>query len=395
MNEHRLVEYLASIGQPEGDRTNARTAQLSDALEELTHPADTNLPAAETITKPPFVARDEIRFELFNLFATNFMNAQRDRGVELYWVGIGTWKAPTEIIPETVSAQHIEAWKLSIENLKKQRKINTGIYRAEAIVQEFTTLIQEIPVAKPLGASTSAESTDAMKELLNAYRLQLIQAVEFMRAKRRRVPEIIVQAVDCLNDVLGESWQRPEDIDPDNNCPPSYGFENKPPRAPLPGLPSLGSPTPSEPSTIDEATERQRSEEHLYDELLIFVQMDRDVADRLIEYEQKLFPKENRRKWIERARDRLLHDRGASFTAGTGSNQFNDFGSLAGKPSTPKWESDTEIDLYNELLGLLHGDRAVADRLIAKEQGEFPNENRRRWIERAKERLLHDRGAFT
>jgi len=150
-----------------------------------------------------------------------------------------------------------------------------------------------------------------MKELLNAYRLQLIQAVEFMKAKKRKVPEIIVQAVDCLNDVLGESWQRPDDIDPENNCPPSYGFENKPPRAPLPGLPILGSPTPVIPSAIEEAPERQRSEESLYTELVILVQGDSDVADRLIEQQERLFPKESRRKWIERARDKLLHDRGA------------------------------------------------------------------------------------
>ena len=313
MNEHRLVEYLASIGLPEVDRYNERANQLTGAVEELTSSNDTAIPAAETINKPPSVPREEIKFELFNLFATDFVNTQRDRGVELYWVGIGTWRAPVEIFPETgiVPTQHIEAWRLSIENLLKQRKITAGIFRAEAIVQEFSTLIQEIPAAKPLSASTPAESTAAMKELLNAYRLQLIQAVEFMRAKGRSVPEIIVQAIDCLNDVLGESWQRPDNIDPDNNCPPSYGFESRPPRTPQPGLPSPGLPTSGAPSTIEEAPDRQRSVESLYTELAILVQGDTDVANRLIEQQQHLFPKENRRKWIERARDKLLHDRGA------------------------------------------------------------------------------------
>ncbi len=313
MNDHSLVEYLASIGLPEVDRYNARADQLTDAVEELTHSTDTDMPAVETKNKPPFTPRDEIKFELFNLFATDFVNTQRDRGVELYWVGIGTWRAPIEIFPTTgtVPEHHIEAWKLSRENLKKQQKIDRGIYRAEAIVQEFSTLIQEIPVAKPLSASTPDESIAAMKELLNAYRLQLIQAVEFMRAKRRSVPQIIVQAVDCLNDVLSESWQRPDNIDPDNNCPPSYGFESKPTRTSQPGLPSPGLPTSGAPSTIDEAPDRQRSEESLFTELVILVQGDTDVANRLIEQQQRLFPKESRGKWIERARDKLLHDRGA------------------------------------------------------------------------------------
>ena len=313
MNDHRLVEYLASIGLPEIDRYNERANELTGAVEELTQSNDTDIPAAETINKPPFIPREEIKFDLFNLFATNFTNIQIERGVELYWVGIGTWRAPIEIFPETgtVPAQHIEAWRLSRENLRKQQRIDRGIFRAEAIVQEFSTLIQEIPVAKPLSSSTPDESTAAMKELLNAYRLQLIQAVEFMRAKRRSVPQIIVQAVDCLNDVLDESWQRPDDIDPENNCPPSYGFESRPPRTSLTGLPSPGIPTPFAPSPIEESPERQRNEEHLYTELVILVQGDTDVANRLIEQQERLFPKENRRKWIERARDKLLHDRGA------------------------------------------------------------------------------------
>ncbi len=313
MNDHKLVEYLASFGLPEVDRYNKRADQVASSVNELTPDNDSDVPQAEPIENPKFYPREEIKFDLFNLYATNFTNVQREKGVELYWIGIGTWRAPVEIFPETriIPEQHIDAWKLSIENLKKQFKISKGKFRDEAIVQEFSTLIQEIPAAKPLVASTPAENTEAMKELLNAYRLQLIQAVEFMRAKDRKIPEIIVQAVDCLNGVLGESWQPPADIDPDNNCPPSYGFENKPPRAPLPGLPGSGSPTPVAPSTIEEAPERQRSEESLYTELVILVQGDNDVANRLIEQQQHLFPKENRRKWIERARDKLLHDRGA------------------------------------------------------------------------------------
>jgi hypothetical protein len=313
MNDHKLVEYLASIGLPEVDRFNERANELTGAVEELTHPNDTDVATVETQDKPTFFPRDQLKFLLFNMYAEEFTRTQRENGVELFWVGIGTWRPPIEIFPATgtIPDQHIEAWRLSNDNLKKQQKISKGIFRAEAIVQEFSTLIQEIPVARPLSASTPAESTEAMRELLNAYRLQLIQAVEFMRAKRRSVPEIIVQAIDCLNDVLGESWQRPDDIDPENNCPPSYGFESKPPRTPQPGLPSPGIPTPFAPSPIEESPERQRNEEHLFTELVILVHGDTDVANRLIEQQERLFPKENRRKWIERARDKLLHDRGA------------------------------------------------------------------------------------
>ena len=62
---------------------------------------------------------------------------------------------------------------------------------------------------------------------------------------------------------------------------------------------------------LETDSESARSEESLYTELVILVQGDGDVADRLIEQQQRLFPKETRRKWIERARDKLLHDRGS------------------------------------------------------------------------------------
>ena len=76
-------------------------------------------------------------------FAADFTRAQIERGVELFWIGLGTWRVPTEIFPETriVPQQHIEAWKISRENLGKSNGISSGYFEREATVQKFVTLI--------------------------------------------------------------------------------------------------------------------------------------------------------------------------------------------------------------------------------------------------------------
>jgi hypothetical protein len=292
MNDHKLTEYLASFGQPEVDRLNQGEVDTVDALASLTSPADTDLPEARKLqVKPPFIPRDQIKFDLFGPFASEFTKAQSDRGVELYWIGTGTWMVPAEIVPETrvIPPQFIEAWKISHENLEKGNGISTGYYEKEATVQKFVSLIQEVPVARHAGITTKEERDQMMILLLDAYRSQLIQAAEFMKAKGQAAPEVIIRAIRCLSKVIGEDWGWAGPIAPDQ--------------------PENGGPSAGEPSVPPNGTDRERSEEALYNELVLLVGGDDSVAKSLIDYEQGQFPKENRRKWIERARDRLLHDR--------------------------------------------------------------------------------------
>jgi hypothetical protein len=291
INDHRLTEYLASFGQPEVDRLNQGEVETVNAMEELANPADNDLPEARRLQqRPPFIPRDQIKFDLFNPFAEDFSRTQCDRGVELNWIGMGSWMVPTEIVPETriVPPQHIEAWRISRENLRKGNDIASGYFEKEAAVQKFVSLIQEIPVAKHVSATTKAERDNLMNLLLDSYRSQLIQAAEFMKAKGQPVPEVIIQAIKCLSKVLGQDWGWGGAVAPDGKGP------------------SLGRV-----STSAEEADRERSEDAWYTELVLLVGGDDAVANRLIEHERNLFPKETRRKWIERATDRLLHDRGA------------------------------------------------------------------------------------
>jgi hypothetical protein len=293
MNDHRLIEYLASFGQPEVDRLNLGEAGTVESLKGLANPTESDLPEARKLqVRPPFIPRDQIKFDLFGPFAADFTKAQSDRGVELYWIGTGTWMVPTEIVPETkiIPPQFIEAWTTSHENLQKAGDLASGYYEKEATVQKFVSLIQEIPVSRHTSATTKVERDTLMIQLLDAYRSQLIQDAEFLKARGQAVPEIIIRAITCISKVIGEDW--------------GWGG------ATLPDEPENGSPS-GEPSPYGEESDRERSEGALYNELVLLLGGDESVANGLIEFEQKQFPKENRRKWIERARDRLLRDRRA------------------------------------------------------------------------------------
>lgn len=196
MSQHNLTEYLASIGAPEYERAKAQEAMIAAQASQLNIPAEDD-PKAQVVTE--FTPRREIS-NLFGQFAKKFSDRARERGVELHWIGVGTWKTPAEIVPE----KHLEAWKLSQENLFRESPGVLERLEKEAIVQKMVTLIQDVPVAAyQKAASDEREHINAMKTLLLAYRQQLVEAAEFMEEKGETVPPNIVQAINIIAKTMG------------------------------------------------------------------------------------------------------------------------------------------------------------------------------------------------
>src|SRR4030095_759675 len=79
---------------------------------------------------------------LFNQFAEEFTKRAHGSGVELHWIGVGTWKTPIEFVPE----RHLEAWKLSQENAKNESKGALEKVEEKAIIQKLHTLIDTVPI---------------------------------------------------------------------------------------------------------------------------------------------------------------------------------------------------------------------------------------------------------
>jgi hypothetical protein len=262
MSGKNLTVYLASIGQPEVEKAKEREAELVKQEMALA-PATTEPPKGKEIKPPPeFTPRHKIS-SLFSEFATEFTKNARDKGVELHWIGVGTWKTPLDIVP----AKHLEAWKLSRENLLKGSSEAISKLENETILRGLMSLIQDVPITSFNNKVPEIDDKkNAMRILLLDYRQQLVEVAELMKARGETVSDYVIRAIEFLSDVLGFSeWHW------------------------------IGS--------------KQRSEDSLYQELIQLVGGDSATADRLIELERIQFPSESRLQLIERAIEHLKHDR--------------------------------------------------------------------------------------
>lgn len=199
MSRHKLTAFLASIGMPELEKLKQREEALVDQAQRLTQSEQEFLLPTEQNDLPEFQPRHKIT-DLFAQFAEEFTRRTRSSGVELHWIGVGTWKTPVEIIPE----KHLEAWKLSNENLYRESGEVLTKLEQEAILQKTIALIQDVPLAAHLRAiNTEPEHKRALRALLLAYHQQLMEAAEFMRAKGEAVPPAIDEAIAHINNMFG------------------------------------------------------------------------------------------------------------------------------------------------------------------------------------------------
>jgi hypothetical protein len=153
----------------------------------------------EQTSLPEFQPRHKIS-NLFTQFADEFTKKAHSNGVELHWIGVGTWKTSVEIVPE----RHLEAWKLSNENLYRESPDALNNIETEAILQKTIALIQDVPIAAHMRATMDEKETKkAMRALLLAYQQQLLEAAEFMRAKGEAVPLTIEEAIAHINNMFG------------------------------------------------------------------------------------------------------------------------------------------------------------------------------------------------
>jgi len=282
MSERKLTVYLASIGQPEFEKAKKREEDLILREKQLTPSADEAVKGKEIKPPPEFMPRYKIT-NLFAQFAEEFTKSARERGVELHWIGVGTWKTPLDVVPD----KHLEAWRLSQENLFKGSDEAVGKFETETILLKTMTLIQDVPItAFNNKVPVMEDKKNAMRTLLLDYRQQLVEVAELMKANGEQVSDYVIRAIEFLSDILGLS---------------DYHWVGS-------DRPSNGKPPANGPSGAGQ-TEKPRSTEFIYQDLVQLVGGDQVTADRLIEHERKQFPNDTLEQLIQRATQRLLRDR--------------------------------------------------------------------------------------
>ncbi len=293
MSKHKLVEYLASIGAPETQQAKQREDEIVTVGKNVLSDEDTLEPSA--VPSPPDFKPRPVLSGLFNQFAEGFTQKASQRGLELHWIGVGTWKPPSEIVPN----KHLEAWNLSRENLARgSQKALEGL-KQEAKLQQVLRLIQTIPLAR-FQQNHGNNHRDALRDMLLGYREQLIETVELLRKSRRPISSSLPAAIKHIERVLGlthwvgggGSTSGPEATP--GSSPPPHPRSARPKTAPTTGVPSTPPVSPEE--------------EDLYCDLLSKVRGDVETAERLIAYEQQRAPHADRIECLRRAIQRWNRD---------------------------------------------------------------------------------------
>ena len=142
MSERNLTEYLASTGAPEFEKLKQSEESIAEQVRRLTKPTEES--QAKAVKPPPnFTPRHKIT-DLFSQFTDEFTKSARNNGVELHWIGVGTWRTPSEI--EIVSEKHLEAWQLSQDNMRAGSPEAMNKAEGEAVLGKMLALIQNVPI---------------------------------------------------------------------------------------------------------------------------------------------------------------------------------------------------------------------------------------------------------
>jgi len=181
MSTHPLNEYLASIGDPEIQSMRNRATVLQENLREVD--PDHPLPSSGSESTPRFASRTELK-SLFDRFASQFASNAHRRGVELRWLGLGTWKPPAGIVLQ----HHEEAWRLSRENLRRGSAEAIAQLEQEAKWEELMRRIQSVPLGtfhRYYGKETPRR---VKRALLQEYCEQLKEARDALLKKDKITP---------------------------------------------------------------------------------------------------------------------------------------------------------------------------------------------------------------
>ncbi len=274
MSENNLSEYLASFGAPEVEQaeTQERTIQFQ-RFEVTSNTAAT--------TNPPQIQRPEFhpRTELSGIFRQldRFVKHAHDRGVDLHWIGVGTWKIPDKIASEMVTDQHIRAWQINRENVERGSQDAFAAIYNEAYVDQKLHLIQKVPVGI---SRQNEEQENNVRRFIMAYWDLLGEAADLYYNAGDPLPKELHDGIAALETLIFHD---------------QHYVDNRPP--------SKLRVVPNPPEDLRPPAPSTHTEHQLYTRLLHLLDGDYRKAEWLIEYESKKAPSFSREQIIRHLLD--------------------------------------------------------------------------------------------
>ncbi len=214
IGQRKLTEFLASFSQPEA----RKVSDLKNAVEQQTQNLSPGQGIPEKIDPDEKAPRFTARPDVTELFKDQFRNLYRDKGLELVWIDVGTWKTPDVIVPE----RHFQAWLISNKNALEGSPRAIKNEQKKAFLEKTIKMIRNIPIERYRKISSSTirpiRPRQITGSIVNGYREQLIEAKEFMekelqktthQTEVRRNLAVLEQAIAHLDDILrsgGYHW---------------------------------------------------------------------------------------------------------------------------------------------------------------------------------------------
>ena len=206
VSEHNLSEFLANIGKVELESLARLEAEIRAASSTIAPVEGETTGPEESPEQPKFTPRSKLT-SLFYDFTSVFPKRAENRGVQLGWVGVGTWSTPASA--ELISKNHLEAWKISRENYLRGHEEVLEQLREDARLQELQNLVHKTLLANFKAArDQDLLPEEVVHKLLVAYREQFIAAWELYERDRKadsqavEPPEKLAEALRILNGFL-------------------------------------------------------------------------------------------------------------------------------------------------------------------------------------------------
>ncbi len=177
MAANRLADFLAGVGANEAEQSDFRADTILSRTLQVSSDAP-GLPSVESRTTARFRPRTDLSAK-FRKYGSEFSTRAQEHGMELHWIGVGTWNVPDEDSQDTVSAKHIEAWRLNRENATRVQTQALKQVSESALLEHKLRLIRDVPLAKHARNQTQySDKLVLMECLLQDYWEQLGDALD-------------------------------------------------------------------------------------------------------------------------------------------------------------------------------------------------------------------------
>ncbi|RMF47981.1 MAG: hypothetical protein D6755_04435, partial [Anaerolineae bacterium] len=137
-----------------------------------------------------FVLRDD----LYREFQQEFREFIQKSGIQLTWIGVGTWEADAESLGET----HLKFWQDKLAKQKQVRESALTKLRNNTRLDTLLELVRRLLMTAALSGNGNMESGYRVRALLQELRQRLRQAILWHRRQGKKPPEKLLKVYEHL-----------------------------------------------------------------------------------------------------------------------------------------------------------------------------------------------------